>query len=62
MKPLGLKVRLALRTGVPYRETAALAREEDADLIVVATHGRGGIDRALPGNVRTKVPARPGAD
>ena len=41
----GLRARVALRTGVAYREIVALAREEGADLIVVATLGRGGIDR-----------------
>lgn len=51
----GLRVRVALRTGVPHREIMALAREEDADLIVVATHGRGGIDRALLGSVADQV-------
>lgn len=51
----GRRVRVALRTGVPYREIVALAREEDADLIVVATHGRGGIDRALLGSVADQV-------
>jgi universal stress protein A len=50
-----LRVRVALRTGVPYREIVALAREEAADLIVVATHGRGGIDRALLGSVADQV-------
>jgi nucleotide-binding universal stress UspA family protein len=51
----GLRVRRAMRTGVPYREIVALAREENADLIVVATHGRGGIDRALLGSVADQV-------
>jgi nucleotide-binding universal stress UspA family protein len=51
----GLGVRVALRTGVPYREIVALAREEDADLIIVATRGRGGIDRARPGRVADQV-------
>jgi len=51
----GLRVRVALRTGVPHREIVALAREEDADLIVVATHGRGGLDRARLGSVAGQV-------
>lgn len=51
----GLSVQVALRTGVPYREIVALAREDDADLIVLATHGRGGIDRALLGSVADQV-------
>jgi nucleotide-binding universal stress UspA family protein len=51
----GLRVRVALRTGVAYREIVALAREDGADLIVVATLGRGGIGRALLGSVADRV-------
>ena len=51
----GLRVRVALRTGVAYREIVALAREGAADLIVVATLGRGGIERALLGSVADRV-------
>ena len=51
----GLSARSALRTGVPYEEIVALARDERADLIVIGTHGRGGIDRALLGSVADRV-------
>lgn len=51
----GLRVRVALRTGVAYREIVALAREDEADLIVVATLGRGGIRRAVLGSVADRV-------
>lgn len=51
----GLRVRVALRTGVPHREILALAREEDADLIVVATLGRGSSERARVGRVADQV-------
>jgi nucleotide-binding universal stress UspA family protein len=51
----GLRVGVALRTGVAYREIVALAREGKADLIVVATLGRGGIGRALLGSVADRV-------
>jgi nucleotide-binding universal stress UspA family protein len=51
----GLKVRTALRTGVPHREIVALALDERADLVVLGTHGRGGIDRALLGSVADRV-------
>jgi nucleotide-binding universal stress UspA family protein len=54
----GLRARVALRTGVAYREIVALAREEGADLIVVATLGRGGIGRALLGSVADQVVRR----
>jgi len=51
----GLNARATLRTGVPYREVVALATDERADLIVIGTHGRGGIDRALLGSVADRV-------
>lgn len=51
----GLRVRVTLRTGAAYREIVALAREGEADLIVLATLGRGGIGRALLGSVADRV-------
>ena len=45
----------ALRTGVPHEEIVALAQDERADLIVIGTHGRGGINRALLGSVADRV-------
>lgn len=51
----GLRARVALRTGVPYQEIVALASDELADLLVIGTHGRGGIDRALLGSVADRV-------
>jgi len=51
----GLKARVALRTGVPYREIVDLVTDELADLVVIGTHGRGGIDRALLGSVADRV-------
>ena len=51
----GLKARVSLRTGVPYREIVSLVTDERADLVVIGTHGRGGIDRALLGSVTDRV-------
>jgi len=51
----GLTARTALCTGVPYEEIVALARDERAELIVIGTHGRGGLDRALLGSVADRV-------
>jgi universal stress protein A len=54
-KSKGLNVRVALRAGEPDQEIIALATDELADLVVVGTHGRGGIDRALLGSVADRV-------
>ncbi len=51
----GLSARAALRTGVAHQEIVALATDERADAIVIGTHGRGGIDRALLGSVADRV-------
>jgi nucleotide-binding universal stress UspA family protein len=51
----GLSARAVVRTGVPHQEIVALAEDERADLIVIGTHGRRGINRALLGSVADRV-------
>jgi nucleotide-binding universal stress UspA family protein len=51
----GLTARAALRTGVAHQEIVALARDERADLVVIGTTGRGGLNRALLGSVADRV-------
>jgi nucleotide-binding universal stress UspA family protein len=51
----GVEVGLMLRRGVPWSEINATAQEMKADLIVIGTHGRRGIARALLGSVAEKV-------
>lgn len=51
----GLTARAALRTGVPHQEIVALAQDERADLVVIGTTGRAGINRALLGSVADRV-------
>jgi len=51
----GLKARIAVRTGAPHQEVVALATDERADLVVIGTHGRGGLNRALLGSVADRV-------
>ena len=51
----GISARWVLRTGVPYKEIVGAATRERADLIVIGTHGRGGLDRALLGSVADRV-------
>ena len=51
----GLHVRPVLREGVPHEEIVALATDERADLILIGTEGRGGLNRALLGSVADRV-------
>ena len=51
----GLEARAVLRTGVADEEIVALALDERADLIVIGTHGRGGMNRLLLGSVADRV-------
>lgn len=51
----GAKVRPILRVGVPYQEILAAAGESGADLVVLATHGRGEIHRLLVGSVADRI-------
>lgn len=41
--------------GSPHREIVRYAEQGDCDLVVMGTHGRGGIDRLLLGSVAEKV-------
>jgi nucleotide-binding universal stress UspA family protein len=46
------------RTGYPPAEIRSYADETDTDLIVIATHGRSGLDRLLMGSVTENVVRR----
>ncbi len=50
-----LDVNAVLRAGVAWTEVLSAAKELDAGLIVVGTHGRHGLPRALLGSVAEKV-------
>jgi nucleotide-binding universal stress UspA family protein len=51
----GVRARAVIRTGSPWREILELATDERADLVVIGTHGRGGVERALLGSVADRV-------
>jgi nucleotide-binding universal stress UspA family protein len=53
--PLGMQARTVVVDGRPARELLALANETSGSMIVMATHGRGGLPRALLGSVADKV-------
>jgi len=51
----GLAVESAVIDGAPSKQIVTYAEETDCDLVVMGTHGRGGIDRLLLGSVTEKV-------
>jgi nucleotide-binding universal stress UspA family protein len=44
-----------LREGSPAKEILGYAADSDADVVVMGTHGRSGVDRLLLGSVAEKV-------
>ena len=51
----GIKAKGEVSTGEPAEEILRIAKLEKADIIIMATHGRTGIDRLLFGSVAEKV-------
>ena len=51
----GIKARWRLEVGVPFEEIVKAAEEEHADMIVMGTHGRSGLNRLLLGSVAERV-------
>lgn len=51
----GLEAETVVRTGTPAAEIAEYAGEVDADMIVIGTAGRSGIERTIVGSVTDKV-------
>ena len=51
----GVRVEAVLREGVAWEEIDHVADEIDADVIVIGTHGRRGLARALLGSVAENV-------
>lgn len=55
LREAGFDVDLEVRFGDPHGEILDAARERAADLIVMTTHGRSGLSRALAGSVTEAV-------
>lgn len=51
----GARISREVRLGSPPRELAAAAKEQAADLILAATHGRTGLTRAVLGSVTSAL-------
>ena len=50
-----LRLTACVRTGKPFHEITAAARERAADLIVIATHGYTGLEHVLLGSTAERV-------
>jgi nucleotide-binding universal stress UspA family protein len=55
LRAKGVRVTTAVRRGEPVAEILAGAREVDADLIAMTTHGRSGLSRLFFGSVAAAV-------
>jgi nucleotide-binding universal stress UspA family protein len=53
--PKGIEVDASILFGKPFLEIVKTARDQNADLIVMATHGRGAISHLLMGSTAEKV-------
>ena len=53
-----IELRQRVEVGAPYANITEMAEREGADLIVMSTHGRTGLDHMLMGSVTEKVVAR----
>jgi len=53
-----IELRQRVEVGAPHANITELAEREGADLIVMSTHGRTGLDHMLMGSVTEKVVAR----
>ena len=53
-----VKIAEVVEAGIPYNKIVKKAEEEKADLIVISTHGRTGIEQIMLGSVTAKVVAR----
>ena len=51
----GLTVETTVKGGQPAREILALADRAQADMLVIGTHGRGGVEHLLLGSVAEKI-------
>ena len=50
-----VKARSMVRTGKAFNEIDQYAKEEDIDLIIIATHGHSGMEHVLFGSTAEKV-------
>jgi universal stress protein A len=50
-----MNIRTVVKSGIPFVEVTNFASEEKVDLIIVATHGRTGVEHILFGSTAEKI-------
>jgi nucleotide-binding universal stress UspA family protein len=58
LRTKGVRVTTTVRQGEPVEQILAAARDAEADLIAMTTHGRSGLSRLLFGSIAAAVLAR----
>jgi nucleotide-binding universal stress UspA family protein len=58
LRAKGVRVTTTVRQGEPVEQILAAARDAEADLIAMTTHGRSGLSRLLFGSIAAAVLAR----
>ena len=53
--PADVKCKCIIKTGKPFLEIIETAKEEDIDLIIIASHGHTGVEHILFGSTAEKV-------
>ncbi|MGO9480986.1 MAG: universal stress protein [Candidatus Kryptoniota bacterium] len=53
--PANIKATSIIRVGKPFIEIVEIAKSENADLIIISSHGRTGMDHVLFGSTADKV-------
>ncbi len=53
--PPGLRTVTLVGTGIPFVEITQFAKEHEVDIIIVATHGRTGVEHILFGSTAEKI-------
>ena len=51
----GVKIQTHVEDGIPYERICEVAEEQDADLIIMGSHGRTGLGKVFIGSVAERV-------